>query len=138
MTHPKEPSDVWGTRLQLTMASEPLKAPLQNLSAYVAVFHDWIRRGATEDLLIDVVSYEHVPAGPGVLLLGHEVDYAIRQDDALAPAADLPAQTDPGRGGRRLWPLSRTIAPGRLSLGNGRRARRVAALSTIRVVAPQQ
>jgi hypothetical protein len=45
--------------------------------AFVPVFHDWIRRGAVEGLLIDVARYAHVHEGPGVMLVGHEGDYAI-------------------------------------------------------------
>lgn len=43
----------------------------------VPLFHDWIRRGAVEGLLIDVARYPHVPNGPGVILIGHEGDYAL-------------------------------------------------------------
>ena len=45
--------------------------------AFVPVFHDWIRRGAVEGLLIDVARYGHVQEGPGIMLVGHEGDYAI-------------------------------------------------------------
>jgi hypothetical protein len=45
--------------------------------AFVPVFHDWIRRGAVEGLLIDVARYGHVHEGPGIMLVGHEGDYAI-------------------------------------------------------------
>jgi len=44
---------------------------------FIGVFHDWIRRGAVPGLLIDVADYAHVHHGPGVLLIGHECDYAI-------------------------------------------------------------
>lgn len=45
--------------------------------AFVPVFHDWIRRGAVEGLLIDVARYAHVHRGPGIMLVGHEGDYAV-------------------------------------------------------------
>jgi len=48
-----------------------------DFEAFIPVFHDWIRAGATEELLIDVADYRHVPEGPGVLLVGHEADYGI-------------------------------------------------------------
>jgi len=32
---------------------------------------------ALEELLIDVADYRHVPAGPGVLLIGHEANYSL-------------------------------------------------------------
>jgi len=44
---------------------------------FVPVFHDWIRRGAVEGVLVDVARYAHVHRGPGVLLIGHEGDYSV-------------------------------------------------------------
>jgi hypothetical protein len=39
----------------------------------VPVFHRWIQTGAIPGhLLIDVADYDHVPEGPGVLLVAHE------------------------------------------------------------------
>ncbi len=43
----------------------------------VPVFHDWIRRGAVPGLLVDVADYSHVKDGPGVILVGHDLDYAL-------------------------------------------------------------
>lgn len=45
--------------------------------AFIDVFHRWIRDGVVEELLIDVADYRHVPAGPAVLLIGHEADYCL-------------------------------------------------------------
>jgi len=67
-----------GERLQVSMLSEPLRNADVDVEQYVAVFHDWIRQSALEGLLIDVASYAHVPNGPGVLLIGHELDYSVR------------------------------------------------------------
>jgi hypothetical protein len=47
------------------------------LEGFIKVFHGWIRRGAVPGLLIDVADYAHVHHGPGVMLIGHEVDYAL-------------------------------------------------------------
>jgi hypothetical protein len=44
---------------------------------FVPLFHEWIRTGAVEGLLIDVADYKHVHHGPATVLVGHEVDYAI-------------------------------------------------------------
>jgi hypothetical protein len=49
--------------------------------AVIPVFHDWIRRGAVPGLLVDVADYSHVADGPGVLLIGHEADYALDLGD---------------------------------------------------------
>lgn len=43
----------------------------------IPVFHQWIREDAVPGLLIDVADYKHVLEGPGILLIGHEVDYAL-------------------------------------------------------------
>jgi hypothetical protein len=43
----------------------------------IPVFHRWIQGWTLPELLIDVADYSHVPAGPGVLLIGHEANYAL-------------------------------------------------------------
>lgn len=43
----------------------------------IAVFHRWIQRKALPELLIDVADYSHVPAGPGVVLIGHQAAYSL-------------------------------------------------------------
>jgi len=48
-----------------------------DLSRFIDVFHRWIKQQSLDELLIDVVDYRHVPAGPGVILIGHEADYAM-------------------------------------------------------------
>ena len=44
---------------------------------FIEVFHVWIAEQSTDELLIDVADYRHVPMGPGVILVGHEVDYSM-------------------------------------------------------------
>jgi hypothetical protein len=46
-------------------------------SAALEVFQRWIRESVCEELLIDVVDYGHVPAGPGTVLVGHEANYSL-------------------------------------------------------------
>jgi hypothetical protein len=41
------------------------------------VFHRWIQEHVVEGFLIDVADYRHVHQGPGVVLIGHEADYAL-------------------------------------------------------------
>jgi hypothetical protein len=48
-----------------------------DLAPFVPLFHQWIQHSTVEGLLIDVARYEHVPDGPGVILIAHEVDYGI-------------------------------------------------------------
>lgn len=43
----------------------------------IPAFHRWIQRRDLPELLIDVADYSHVPAGPGVVLIGHEANYAL-------------------------------------------------------------
>jgi len=43
----------------------------------IPVFHRWIQSRDLPELVIDVADYSHVPAGPGVLLIGHEANYAL-------------------------------------------------------------
>lgn len=47
------------------------------LSDIIPVFHRWIQQSAVDGLLIDVADYSHVPQGPGVMLIGHEGNYAV-------------------------------------------------------------
>jgi hypothetical protein len=48
-----------------------------DIHAAIPVFHRWIQTNVCSELLIDVVDYTHVPAGPGVMLIGHEADYSL-------------------------------------------------------------
>lgn len=75
-------------------APQPFEAE-RVYAAAITVFHRFIQRGMVEGLLIDVADYQHVPQGPGVLLVGHDIDYGIsergfqvvRKRQANTPAA---------------------------------------------------
>jgi hypothetical protein len=56
-------------------ATRPI--PRDELHRFIAVFHRFIQEAAVPGLLIDVADYAHVPDGPGVILIGHDVDYGI-------------------------------------------------------------
>ena len=43
----------------------------------IPMYHRWIQQKALEGVLIDVADYSHVPAGPGVMLIAHEGNYAL-------------------------------------------------------------
>lgn len=43
----------------------------------IPVFHRWIQKNALPELLVDVADYQHVPAGPGILLVGHDAYYGL-------------------------------------------------------------
>jgi len=51
--------------------------PRDELHRFIGVFHRFIQEAAVPGLLIDVADYAHVPYGPGVMLIGHDVDYGI-------------------------------------------------------------
>jgi hypothetical protein len=51
------------------------------LNPLIPVFHGWIESQNAEELLIDVADYSHVPAGPGVVLIGHEGNYSVDNTD---------------------------------------------------------
>jgi hypothetical protein len=48
-----------------------------DLQEIIEVFHRWTADQSMDELLIDVADYRHVLAGPGVVLVGHDADYAI-------------------------------------------------------------
>lgn len=50
-----------------------------DLHAAIPVFHRWIQKSALPELLIDVADYQHVPNGPGVMLVGHDSHYGLDQ-----------------------------------------------------------
>src|ERR1700726_3862245 len=48
-----------------------------SLEPLIPVFHSWIENQNGHELLIDVADYTHVPAGPGIVLIGHEGNYSV-------------------------------------------------------------
>ena len=48
---------------------------------FIPVFHQWVKDKVLDELLIDVADYRHVPAGPGVLLVGLEAEYDMDNTD---------------------------------------------------------
>ena len=57
-----------------------LATPVADLEPAIGVFHRCLQRGWLEGALIDVADYRHVPQGPGVMLVGHDIDYALTSD----------------------------------------------------------
>jgi hypothetical protein len=55
-----------------------VRQPVQiDLADAIPVFHRWIRDSVLDELVIDVADYRHVPAGPGVMLIGDEANYSF-------------------------------------------------------------
>lgn len=51
------------------------------LEPLVPVFHSWIQDQVFDELLLDIADYSHVPAGPGVVLIGHKANYSVDNTD---------------------------------------------------------
>ncbi|MBZ5643930.1 MAG: hypothetical protein LAO19_14305 [Acidobacteriia bacterium] len=71
---------------QIQMQHVNVKLILQNhaasdLEPLIPVFHEWIQDQPSGELLLDIADYRHVPAGPGVVLIGHEGDYSVDNTD---------------------------------------------------------
>ena len=65
--------DIQHFRVKLLAASESNP----RLSDAIGVFHRWIQQNRVPEIAIDVSDYEHVPAGPGVILVCHEAIYGL-------------------------------------------------------------
>jgi hypothetical protein len=64
-------------RIAVKFFAQPDSSAPVDLSPFIGVFHRFIQNATLEGLLIDVADYRHVPDGPGVILIGHDVDYGI-------------------------------------------------------------
>jgi len=63
-----------------------VKIPVQGELAvepgvFIDLFHRWVAGQSVPELLVDVADLRHVPAGPGVVLVGYQADYAIDHMD---------------------------------------------------------
>jgi len=67
------------TKFQVKVYAKSKDVDLEKL---IPVFHEWIReKKISDELLIDVADYAHVPEGPGVVLIGHQSDYYLDMAD---------------------------------------------------------
>ena len=48
---------------------------------FIDIFHEWIRYKKLGGVLIDVADYRHVPDGPGLMLITHEINFAMDHTD---------------------------------------------------------
>ncbi len=55
-----------------TSQAEPV-----DLDEVIPIFHSWIQEEKAPATMIDVADYKHVPAGPGVMLVGHADDLGL-------------------------------------------------------------
>ncbi len=76
------------------------KADGLDLDSFVPVFHQWVKnQKVSGELLIDVADYTHVHQGPGILLVGHGVDFYIDEGQGrpgllFARKRDAPPEAD--------------------------------------------
>jgi len=47
----------------------------------IPIFHRWIQDNTMPEMLIDVADYKHVPDGPGVMIIGNQVDYSLDEQE---------------------------------------------------------
>jgi rhodanese-related sulfurtransferase len=64
-------------RIAAKLFVEPDPGADADVEVFIPIFHRFIQQAAVEGLLIDVADYRHVPNGPAVALIGHDVDYVI-------------------------------------------------------------
>jgi len=95
-------------RIGLTLfASERMPIRPREL---VPVFHRWIQTGALPgQLLIDVANYEHVPDGPGVVLVAHEGLYSADLRGGHMSLVYARRAAQPGALEARLRGVARTL-----------------------------
>lgn len=80
-----------------------------SLPELVPVFHRWVQSGAVPDhLLIDIADYEHVPEGPGVLLVAHEGNFSLDLGGGRMGLLYTRKQPAPGALPERLRAATRT------------------------------
>ncbi len=51
------------------------------LLEFIPILHRWIQQRMLDATLVDVADYSHVHAGPGIVLVAHEGNYAIDETD---------------------------------------------------------
>ncbi|MFM9073545.1 MAG: hypothetical protein ACKOOC_09120 [Cyanobium sp.] len=79
-------------------------------AAFIPIFHEWIRLKTIPGALIDVADYRHVPEGPGIMLISHEINYAMEHGGGQF---GLSAQRKLGPGsthGERILELAKRLA----------------------------
>ena len=78
-----------------------------DLEAVVPIFHTWIQGQIFDELLLDVADYSHVPDGPGIVLIGHEADYALDNTDGRLGVRYNRKEALPGSNRDRLTQAAR-------------------------------
>ncbi len=93
-------------KLQLKLFLTPESARAVHAEAFVPVFHRFIKDKVLPELVIDVANYDHVPKGPGVVLIGHGSDYFIDEGEGRLGLLHNRKRSGPATG-ERLADLAR-------------------------------
>ena len=95
----------------------PLDPPSPaELEALIPIFHQWIRDGDGDELLIDVADYRHVHGGPEVLLIGYEGNYSLDNTDGRPGLRYTRKTVLPGTNAERLGQAIGALAKARRRL----------------------
>lgn len=46
-------------------------------AVFIDIFHEWIRLRSLSGVLLDVADYRHVPEGPGIMLITHDINFSM-------------------------------------------------------------
>ena len=93
-----------------------------DLEPLIPIFHSWIQDKIFEERLLDIADYRHVHNGPGVVLIGHEGDYAVDNTDGhLGVRYNRKAALE-GSNRDRLKQAARAALNGMPTFGSGRLA----------------
>ena len=77
---------------------------------FVPIFHRWIQGGALSDLLlVDIADYEHVPEGPGVVLVAHDGNFSVDLGGGRMGLLYTRKQPAAGDLAARLHSLAKTV-----------------------------
>lgn len=50
---------------------------IEDEASLIPIFHEWIRLKKLDQICIDVADYRHVPEGPGVMVITHEINFSM-------------------------------------------------------------
>jgi hypothetical protein len=64
-------------RIAIKLFTTPDPTTAVDLEPFTPLFHEFIQKASVPGLLVDVADYAHVPNGPGIILIGHDVDYGL-------------------------------------------------------------
>jgi hypothetical protein len=78
-------------------------------TAFIPIFHDWIRLKTLPGTLIDVADYRHVPNGPGIMLISHEINYSMDHGGGQLGLSAQRKLGEPGSHGEQIVALAQRL-----------------------------